>query len=168
MSMDINMNDYKDEFESQDGASIMELYNKKMPMTKQKFINRILLIVAILAISFGVYFYYKLHTLQKNPNAESVKEAKDLLGKVAKLYLIPTGEEPTVATVSDPEKLKDQAFFSSAQKDDKVLIFTQAGKAVLYRPSVNKIIEVAPINNKKDAPPPAPEKSTGPLKDKTF
>jgi hypothetical protein len=141
----------------------------RRPMTKQKFINRVLLIVLVVAIGFGGYFYYQLHNLQKDKGAEASKEVKDLLGKVAKLYLIPTGEEPTVATVSDPEALKDQSFFTSSVKGDKVLIFTKAGKAVLYRPSIDKIIEVAPINNKKDeTPPPTPEKSTGPLKDKTF
>jgi hypothetical protein len=140
---------------------------KKKSMSKQQFINRVLLVVLLIAIGFGGYFYYKLNSLQKNPTAEASKEAKDLLGRVAKIYLIPTGEEPTVATVSDPEKLKDQSFFSGAQKGDKVLIFSQSGKAVLYRPSINKIIEVAPINNKNDKPT-TQEKSTGPLQDKTF
>lgn len=154
--------------ESPDGISTPVVTQRKVRMSKQRLMNRVLLIIAIVAICLGGYFYYKLHSLQKDSIAEASKEAKDLLGRVAKLYLIPTGEEPTVATVSDPEKLKDQSFFSSAQKEDKVLIFSQAGKAVLYRPSINKIIEVAPINNKKNETPPAPEKSTGTLKDKTF
>ena len=141
---------------------------KRVYMTKQAFINKVLIIVAVVAIALGGYFYYKLHTFQKNPNAENAKEAKDLLAKVAEIYLIPTGEEPTIATVSDPNALKNQSFFTASQKGDRVLIFTLAGKAVLYRPSIDKIIEVAPINNKKDDTPSTPEKSTGPLKDKTF
>jgi hypothetical protein len=138
-------------------------------MTKRKFINRVLLIVAIIAIALCGYFYYKLHKLQIDSSAATQKEASDLLSKVAKIYLIPTGEEPTVATVSDPNALKNQSFFADSQKGDKVLIFTKAGKAVLYRPSINKIIETAPINldkTKQDATPPEP--TTGPLKDKTF
>ena len=88
---------------------------------------------------------------------------------MAEIYLIPTGEEPTIATVSDPAALKNQSFFSSSAKGDKVLIFTQAGKAVLYRPSINKIVEVAPINkNDQQNTTPPPEKTSGPLKDKTF
>lgn len=153
--------------EEPDVVSLNKLPKKSMK--KQRFINRVLLIVAMVAIGFGGYFYYQLHNLQKNKGAEAAKEAKDLLGKVAKLYLIPLEEDPTVATVSDPEALKDQSFFTSSQKGDKVLIFSKAGKAVLYRPTIDKIIEIAPINNKKnDTPPPAPEKSTGALKDKTF
>ncbi len=139
----------------------------KVPMTKRRFSNIIILVIMITSFSFGGYFYYKYKKLQNSPNVTAQKEAKDLLAKVAQIYLIPTGEEPTIATVSDPTALKNQAFFSSSQKGDKVLIFTKAGKAVLYRPSINKIIEVAPINN--DAKNTTPSETTsGPLKDKSF
>jgi hypothetical protein len=170
MSIDFrnSKSDDSDLYESQDSVFATKIVKKRSSMTKQKFLNMVIFIILIVAVALSAYFYYKLHNLEKSTQEGARKEAKDLLGKVAKLYLIPTGEEPTIATVSDPVKLKDQAFFSGAQKDDKVLIFTEAGKAVLYRPSIDKIIEVAPINNKKDVPPPVPEKTTGPLKDKTF
>lgn len=169
MSIDFpnNESDESDLYNSQDRVFTTRILKKKPTMTKQKFLNMIMFFALVVAISLGGYFYYKLHNLQKNTQEGVKKETKDLLGKVARLYLIPTGEEPTIATVSDPVKLKDQSFFSSSQKDDKVLIFTEAGKAVLYRPSIDKIIEVAPINNsKKDAK--VPEKTTEPTKDKTF
>jgi hypothetical protein len=54
-------------------------------------------------------------------------------------------EQPTVATVSDITKLKDQAFFNNAKNGDKVLIFKNTKKAIIYRPSTNQIIEIAPI-----------------------
>ncbi len=136
---------------------------------RQRTLTWIMMIGLLVALSLGGYFYYKLHKLEENSNTVAQKEAKDLLSQVAKIYLIPTGEEPTVATVSDPLKLRDQAFFANAQKDDKVLMFSTAGKAVLYRPSINKIIETAPFNiSKKDEATPPPQKSTAPLKDKTF
>lgn len=138
-------------------------------MTKRKLINITFFVVAITSLFFGGYFYYQFRTLKNNPDTQAQKEAQDLLGKVAQLYLIPTGEEPTIATVSDPNALKNQSFFTSSQKGDKVLIFTKAGKAVLYRPSINKIIETAPINNSKnDKNSTPPETISGPLKDKSF
>ncbi len=156
-----------DQYESQDRVFTTRIVKKRPFMTKRKFTNTIMLIALLIALSFSGYLYYKLNNLQKNTKENVDKESKDLLSKVARLYLIPTGEEPTIATVSDPVKLKDQSFFSSSQKGDKVLIFSEAGKAVLYRPSIDKIIEVAPINNsKKDAK--VPEKTTEPTKDKTF
>jgi hypothetical protein len=51
-----------------------------------------------------------------------------------------------VATVSDPEKLKEQPFFTQAKKGDKLLIYAKARKAILYDPAINKIIEVSTLN----------------------
>lgn len=59
---------------------------------------------------------------------------------------LPPDEKPTIATVSDLEKLKDQQFFANARIGNKVFIFTQAKKAILYDVENNRIIEVAPLN----------------------
>lgn len=72
-------------------------------------------------------------------------ETKLLLEKIGMLYDLPTGETPTIATVSDKSKLQKQAFFAKAENGDKVLIYTDAKKAILYRPSLNKIMEVASL-----------------------
>jgi hypothetical protein len=48
--------------------------------------------------------------------------------------------------ISDPEKLKGQAFFAKAKIGDNVLIYTASKKAYLYDPVANKILEVAPID----------------------
>ena len=115
-------------------------------MTKKNFKNIVLFAIVIVALSLGGFFYYKFKKIKKNNPDTVKKESQELLNKVSRLYLVSTNETPTVATVSDPDKLKDQAFFSESQKGDKVLIFTQAGKAVLYRPSIDKIIAIAPFN----------------------
>ncbi len=115
-------------------------------MTKKNFKNIVLFAIVIVALSLGGFFYYKFQKIKKNNPDTVKKESQELLNKVSRLYLVSTNETPTVATVSDPDKLKDQAFFSESQKGDKVLIFTQAGKAVLYRPSIDKIIAIAPFN----------------------
>lgn len=149
----------------------MDYYQEEKPVKKKKIFSLsavVIFVVVVTSLSFGGYFFYKYQKLTANPNAAAQKEAKDLLAKVAEIYLIPTGEEPTVATVSDPNALKNQSFFSSSLKGDKVLIFAKAGKAVLYRPSINKIIETAPLNRNDQQNTTQPESTSEPLKNKTF
>ncbi|HSW78826.1 MAG TPA: hypothetical protein VLF88_02310, partial [Candidatus Babeliales bacterium] len=81
-----------------------------------------------------------------NPTAVAQQEQQQLVAKVSTLTVLPAGETPTVATVTDITKLKDQPFFANAQNGDKVLIYTKAKKAYLYRPSTGKIINIAPVN----------------------
>lgn len=74
------------------------------------------------------------------------KETAALLEEVSKLMALPKDEAPTVATVSDIEKLKGQSFFKSAQNGDKMLIYASTKKAILYRPSEKRIIDVGFVN----------------------
>lgn len=92
---------------------------------------------------------------QDDPTLKIREENKQLIAEVGKLIVLPADEEPTIATVSDLDKLKDQPFFAKAQLGDKVLIYTNAKKAILFRPLDEKIIELAPlINNQPSEPAP--------------
>lgn len=107
-------------------------------------------IVALgIAVVPSYYFYNKYEALKlqvENPTEAAKLETAKLIATVGKIIELPSGEEPTIATVSDKEKLKEQAFFANTENGDRVLIFSNAKKAILYRPSVKKVIEVAPIN----------------------
>lgn len=98
------------------------------------------------------YFYKQLDDIKKNPNKVALDESKATIEAVGKLIVLPEGEQPTIATVTDPSKLQDQKFFVNAKNGDKVLIYTTAKKAILYSPSTNKIVEVAPLNIGGNAP----------------
>ena len=66
----------------------------------------------------------------------------DVMEKLGEIMELPN-ENPQLVTVSDVTQLRDQKFFANAQNGDVVVIFSQAQKAVLYRPTTNKIIEIA-------------------------
>ncbi|HSX45742.1 MAG TPA: hypothetical protein VLG27_01910 [Candidatus Saccharimonadia bacterium] len=74
------------------------------------------------------------------------KQIDDTVAKVSKLFLVPQGEQPTLAVINDASKYKNVAFFKNAQNGDRLLVYAQAREAILYRPSINKIIAVAPLN----------------------
>lgn len=97
-------------------------------------------ILALVAVLGGVYYFYQ------KPQMLADQRPEDLIDEVAKLIILPKGEDPTIASVTDPDKLKSQPFFASAKQGYKVLVYTKAQKAILYDPSGNKIVEVAPIN----------------------
>ncbi len=106
---------------------------------------------AVLVVSLGasVYFYLgwqKEKQKSLDPTTRAQQEAKDLVARVSKLMELPSGEEPTVARITDPTKLASQAFFAKAKKGDQVIIYTNAKLAILYDPEVNRILNVAPVN----------------------
>lgn len=130
----------------------------------RRMLPALLFVALIISMGTTVYFYMQVAQLKKNPQQVAQQEVQQLVDRVSKLIVLPDEETPTVATVSDPEKLKDQPFFAKAQKGDRVLIYTDAKKAILYNPTTNKIVDVAPINigNTSATTPPAEKKITSP------
>lgn len=116
--------------------------NRTPIVISSKRIIGILVVLLLIATAGAIYFYNKAYGTQKDPQ----KDLQQTITSVGKLMVLPTDEVPTLATVSDPEKLKDQAFFAKASIGDKVLIYTKARKAILYSPSANVIVEVSPLN----------------------
>lgn len=106
----------------------------------KKYFALILILLVIALALTSVYFY------RKSSGASQEAEVKSLVQKVGKIALLPTDEMPTIATVSDPEKLKNQAFFIDAKVGYKVLVYANAKKAILYDPESNKIVNIAPVN----------------------
>lgn len=112
----------------------------------QKIALPVLVILALLMVGVSGYLYKKVSVLKQTPDAAIKAETDALVEEISKIILLPAGETPTLATVTDPALLKDQAFFAKAKAGDKVLLYGTAKKAFLYDPVAKKIVEVAPIN----------------------
>ena len=125
---------------------------KSKRLAKMSWKKWLALLVILALVAGGIWFAYDYSQLRKeneklsDPQQAAREATTALVNEVGALTDLPAGETPTIATVSDVSKLKNQAFFANAQNGDKVLIFTQAKSAYLYRPSTGKIIEIAPIN----------------------
>lgn len=137
---------------------------------KRRFLNKgirrliIIFIVLVLIVSPSYYFYnqYQKNQLLQNPNETANIQAQNLVDKVRTLMELPANEQPQIATVSDKTKLSGQAFFARAENGDKVLIFSVSKKAILYRPSTNKIIEVSVLNIEVNKQPAVSSSSASP------
>lgn len=129
---------------------------EETPVEKRKLkINKLYAVIAVLlvVIAAGGYVAYDRYDNQQkeikrlsDPQEAAKTEADRIKQEIGELIEVPQDEAPTIATVVDPSKLGNQAFFAKAEKDDRVVIYAKAKKAILYRPSSKKIVEVAPLN----------------------
>ena len=112
----------------------------------------IFMLVFLLCLAVGVagYFYYQYKHIASPVN--DTEEITTLTREIGALMELPGDEVPTLATVTNREKLADQPFFQKAQNGDKVLIYTKSGRAILYRPSIGKIVDVTSVNVANNQP----------------
>ena len=123
-----------------------------MSLNSKSIIIALLVVLAIGAGGTAFYFYSQYSKTQeqlKDPNKAARQETQAIIDDMSKVIDLPAADlkngEPTLATVLDKSKLKDQPFFDNAENGDKVLIYTKAKKAFLWRPSTKKVINVAPV-----------------------
>lgn len=108
----------------------------------------------IILVGAGVFTVVKYQESQKeverlsdNSIAVGEKEFESILEMVGKHIVLPEGENPTIATVSDVDKLKEtQPFFNNAENGYRVLVYQEAKKAYLYDPKEDKIVDVGTVN----------------------
>jgi hypothetical protein len=130
------------------------------------FIRRYFLWLAIIVfiIWTAAFFEFGRYTVyQANPGLEGQEQAAQILHNVGQLIQLPTDETPTMATISDAASAKQgQPFLANAENGDVLIVYQNAGEALLYRPSTNKLIAVGPVDTSSSAdatatqPPPIP------------
>lgn len=125
------------------------------PNPTPKWVRFVMAVGVAAIVVFAALFVWSQHQVSQlrkdlgsqNTTARNLEENKALVEKVGDLIILPKDETPTIATVNDLEKLKSQPFFANAELGDKVLIYAKAKKAILYRPSRNLIVELAPLSD---------------------
>lgn len=120
---------------------------KRLGNKKEGFLAFIpwLLLAVFLVLSFYLWFQ-----LSKNDSLKiNDVEISKVTTAVGKILVLPTGEVPKIATLTeaDLQKVKTQSFFVNAKVGDNVLVYSIARKVILYSPKINKIIEVANLNS---------------------
>ena len=101
--------------------------------------NRLQITFAVLALLggstvAGAYWYRE----SNKTDGERTVEA------VARHYYVPSDEEPAVLTVLDANNLSSTYLKSIAQNGDKLLVYQGVQKIIVYRPSLDRIIDVGP------------------------
>lgn len=117
----------------------------------------LLAVIAVLVIAIGGFAWAfnnyrqmkKELDVLKNPNVQqeqAKKENAELIAKLGRHMILPTDEEPVIATVTDAAALaKEQPFYQNTKNGDKVIVYTKAKKAIIYSPTDDKIVNVGPV-----------------------
>lgn len=127
-----------------------------------KIVFFLLLIVTIASVTTATIFGFKFRDLKNGTTGSatvtpSEEEVKNLVAAVGRAIVLHTNENPTVATVADLSKLKDQPFFAHAKVGDKVLIYPVAQKAILWSPTLNKIVDISALASTNQTPVETPK-----------
>ena len=111
--------------------------------------NVFFLLAIGLVLVVGVFAYSEYRqsqNLANNPDLAKEEEAKNVRKNVSKHAIFPEVEDATVATIKDTSTFKDQAFFKEAKVGDKVLVYAKSKRVVLYRPSIDRIVNMTELS----------------------
>lgn len=111
---------------------------------------RLAWLLVVLLAAGCIFLYNQYQTAQDKVQTAKTgqsQQTKDIVKSVSKLVIVPANETPTVATVTNVEKIRNQAFFVDAKNGDKVLVYGKQKKAILYRPSTNQIVNINTVTS---------------------
>lgn len=104
-------------------------------------------IIVLVIVGYYGWSFYKGQT-NSEVQAQKAEEAQILaiVSKVSNLMVLPNDEVPQVAEIKDAELAsKEQPFLAGSVDGDILLIYANAGKAIVYSPSRNIIVNVGPV-----------------------
>lgn len=98
----------------------------------------VLLSLLVVAIASNIFLYVKYRQAQNNnPEIQTNRIVKE----IRQMTTLPD-ETPSVVTVVDKDKLSNPALAKGAENGDKILMFPNEGKVIVYRPSTHKLINI--------------------------
>ncbi len=102
----------------------------------------------LLASLFAAYHYYRVASELRasRPGIVSPSDQDPVtlaIAEVERHILLPQGERPQVAKVTDLAPLANIPFFGNALLGDQVIVYCKASLSILYSPSREKVIEVS-------------------------
>jgi len=105
---------------------------------------RTIIIAIFLIIGWlgAIYFYNQYNEIASDPQLVAQKQSTKLLVDLSSIMELPENELPSISTIIDISALAGNPFFTRAQNGDVLIIYTQGQQAIIFRPSMKKIINV--------------------------
>lgn len=135
-------------------ASVSKVAAIKARLTP-KNIKRGLIVLAVLAVGILIWQYLDARAELKrfnDPAAAVAQESEDTVSEVSEVMVLPVGEQPIPALVKDEAKFADNPVFEGVKNGDKLLIYQEKRKVIIYRPSTKQIVNVITIAANQEVP----------------
>lgn len=111
-----------------------------------------LLVLALGAFAWSFFNYQSVKKeveVLKDPSlAQRLNEeqTQELLKKVGKILVLPQEKNPVVAIINDVELLaSNQDFYKDAHDGDKLIIYQNSRKAIIFDEDNNRVVNVGPV-----------------------
>ncbi len=122
-------------------------------------LSLVLFVVCLLALGASLFFYKKYQAAQGTGGPAQA----EIVEKISRTIQLPN-ETPTLMTIADKRKLSNATLAARVEDRDLLLIFGQAKRLVIYRPSSGKVIDMLTFSDKSELPANAnPPPATSPL-----
>jgi hypothetical protein len=143
-----------------------DIYNKRMQQqlsdlrqqptaTRQKSVAKLsfswviaLMGIVVIIAAAAVYIITRNANTSAPNTTNTATSSADaaLLTKLSSVMLLPEGEDPVISTITDAQGLKQDApFYQNTENGDKILIYIESGKIIIYRESENLVVNAGPI-----------------------
>jgi len=99
-----------------------------------------------------IYFYNQYSEIASDPQVVAQKQATKVLVDLSSIIELPENELPSISTVTDISALTGNPFFARAQNSDVLIVYTQGQQAIIFRPSIKKVINVGAYVPQAPAP----------------
>jgi hypothetical protein len=118
----------------------------KLPEIRLNRLTRrrgIILAVAIMAL-LSLIFWKDIFVFAVYRDSGE-REVQRLLLDLSPHIIMPQGELPALATITDKSILNQGGVLKDAKNGDELLLYYESGKVYVYRPSVRKVVAVGPL-----------------------
>ena len=104
----------------------------------------LLAVLLLVASACAIFYYAKYRHIAEQDLGVQAEVLTKRLQSTIKL----PDEKATLAMVTDKSKLDNSLLSADVENGDQILVFTQAKRAILYRPSLRKVINIYPLASK--------------------
>jgi|GEM_PF-1833419 len=116
-------------------------------------LGKTIVLAVVILIAVAGYYAWSIYQGQLDPQVQAEKAEKAaekeilaIVAKVQNLMVLPDDELPQIAEIKDAAlAAQEQPFLSGSENGDILLVYANAGKAIVYSPSRNIIVNVGPV-----------------------